>query len=81
MISLTGKLNSTLAQRSDVALDISVEKEACPLNLAPTASTTATLAMGDALAVCLLEKRGFSAEDFLLFHPSGALGKGVFLES
>lgn len=78
MISLTGKLNSTLAQRSDVALDISVEKEACPLNLAPTASTTATLAMGDALAVCLLEKRGFSAEDFLLFHPSGALGKGVF---
>lgn len=78
MIAMTGKLNSTLAQKSDVTLDISVEKEACPLNLAPTASTTATLAMGDALAVCLLEKRGFGAEDFLLFHPSGALGKGVF---
>lgn len=77
MISMTGKLNSTLSQRSDVTLDISVEKEACPLNLAPTASTTVTLAMGDALAVCLLEKRGFSAEDFLLFHPSGKLGKGV----
>lgn len=78
MISMTGKLNSTLAQKSDVSLDISVEKEACPLNLAPTASTTATLAMGDSLAVCLLEKRGFSAEDFLIFHPSGSLGKGVF---
>ena len=78
MIALTGKLNSTLAQKSDVVLDISVEKEACPLNLAPTASTTATLAMGDALAVCLLEKRGFTAEDFLQFHPSGSLGKGLF---
>ena len=78
MISMTGKLNSTLAKKSEVTLDVSVEKEACPLNLAPTASTTATLAMGDALAVCLLEKRGFSAEDFLLFHPSGSLGKGVF---
>ena len=53
-----------------------MEREACPLNKAPTASTTATLAMGDALAVCLLEKRGFSEEDFLIFHPSGALGKG-----
>ena len=78
MIAMTGKSNSTLAQKSDVTLDISVEREACPLNLAPTASTTATLAMGDALAVCLLEKRGFSAEDFLLFHPSGKLGKGFF---
>lgn len=76
MIGMTGKLNSTLAHASDVTLDISVEKEACPLNKAPTASTTATLAMGDALAVCLLEKRGFSEEDFLIFHPSGALGKG-----
>lgn len=76
MIGMTGKLNSTLANSSDVTLDISVEKEACPLNKAPTASTTATLAMGDALAVCLLEKRGFSEEDFLIFHPSGALGKG-----
>jgi arabinose-5-phosphate isomerase len=78
MIALTGKLNSTLAQKADAAIDVSVEKEACPLNLAPTASTTATLAMGDALAVCLLEKRGFTAEDFLQFHPSGSLGKGVF---
>jgi len=78
MIAMTGRLNSTLAQKADVVLDISVEKEACPLNLAPTASTTATLAMGDALAVCLLEKRGFTAEDFLVYHPSGSLGKGVF---
>lgn len=77
MIAMTGGLNSTLAKTSDVTLDISVEKEACPLNKAPTASTTATLAMGDALAVCLLEKRGFSEEDFLIYHPSGALGKGI----
>lgn len=77
MIAMTGGLNSTLAKTSDVTLDISVEKEACPLNKAPTASTTATLAMGDALAVCLLEKRGFSEEDFLVFHPGGALGKGI----
>ncbi|MDD3436946.1 MAG: KpsF/GutQ family sugar-phosphate isomerase, partial [Candidatus Gastranaerophilales bacterium] len=76
MIALTGGLNSTLAKTSDVTLDISVEKEACPLNKAPTASTTATLAMGDAIAVCLLEKRGFSEDDFLVFHPSGSLGKG-----
>ena len=76
MIAMTGGLNSVLAITSDVALDISVEKEACPLNKAPTASTTATLAMGDALAVCLLEKRGFTEDDFLVFHPSGALGKG-----
>lgn len=76
MIAMTGGLNSTLSKNSDVTLDISVEKEACPLNKAPTASTTATLAMGDALAVCLLEKRGFSEEDFLVFHPGGALGKG-----
>ena len=76
MIGMTGKMNSTLAHSSDVTLDISVEREACPLNKAPTASTTATLAMGDALAVCLLEKRGFSEQDFLIFHPPGALGKG-----
>lgn len=76
MIAMTGGLNSTLAKTSDVTLDISVEKEACPLNKAPTASTTATLAMGDALAVCLLEKRGFTEDDFLVFHPGGALGKG-----
>ena len=80
MIGMTGKPGSTLAQASDVTLDISVEREACPLNKAPTASTTATLAMGDALAVCLLEKRGFTEEDFLIFHPSGALGKGFYIE-
>jgi len=76
IIAMTGVLNSTIAKSSDVVLDVSVEKEACPLNKAPTASTTATLAMGDALAVCLLEKRGFSEEDFLIYHPSGNLGKG-----
>lgn len=77
LIGMTGGLKSTLAQKSDVVLDISVEKEACPLNKAPTASTTATLAMGDALAVCLLKKRGFSMQDFLLYHPSGSLGRGI----
>ncbi len=77
LIGVTGGVSSTLAQKSDVVLDISVEKEACPLNKAPTASTTATLAMGDAIAVCLLKKRGFSYEDFLLYHPSGSLGKGI----
>lgn len=80
MIAMTGGLNSTLARTSDVCLDVGVEKEACPLNKAPTASTTATLAMGDALAVCLLEKRGFSEEDFLVFHPSGSLGKGFLFK-
>lgn len=77
LISLVGKTNSTLAQKGDVILDVSVKREACPLGKAPTASTTATLAMGDALAVCLLKQRGFSEEDFLLYHPSGALGKGI----
>lgn len=77
MIAMTGKPQSTLGKKSDVVLDISVEKEACPLGKAPTASTTATLAMGDAIAICLLKKRGFTEEDFLMFHPSGALGKGV----
>lgn len=77
LIALTGKLNSTLALKSDITIDISVEKEACPMGLAPTASTTATLAMGDALAVCLLKKRGFTPEDFLVFHPSGSLGKSI----
>lgn len=77
LIAFVGKTNSTLANRADIIFDVSVEKEACPLGKAPTASTTAALAMGDALAVCLLKQRGFSAEDFLLFHPSGSLGKGV----
>ena len=77
IISMTGRKDSTLAKSGEVVLDISVEREACPLGKAPTASTTATLAMGDALAVCLLEKRGFTAEDFLIYHPGGALGKGI----
>ena len=77
LIVLAGNQNSTLGKSADIYFDISVEKEACPLGKAPTASTTATLAMGDALAVCLLKNRGFSKEDFLLYHPSGALGKGV----
>lgn len=77
LISMTGKSGSTLSRSGDVTLDVSIEREACPHGLAPTASTTATLAMGDALAVCLLKKRGFTAEDFLLFHPSGSLGKGL----
>lgn len=77
MVAMTGKKDSTLAKKADVVLDISVAKEACPLGKAPTASTTATLAMGDAVAICLLKKRGFGEEDFLMFHPSGALGRGV----
>ena len=77
LIVLAGNQNSTLGKSADIYFDISVEKEACPLGKAPTASTTATLAMGDALAICLLKNRGFSTEDFLLYHPSGALGKGV----
>jgi len=79
LISMTGKPNSTLAKAADVHLDVSVSEEACPLKLAPTASTTATLAMGDALAVALLESRGFTAEDFALSHPSGSLGKKLLL--
>lgn len=75
LVSLTGNLKSNLAAASDVALDISVKEEACSLNLAPTASTTATLAMGDALAVTLIERRGFGPEDFAALHPGGRLGK------
>ena len=79
LISMTGKPGSTLANAADVHLDVSVSEEACPLNLAPTASTTATLAMGDAMAVVLLKSRGFTAEDFALSHPSGTLGKRLVL--
>lgn len=79
LVSLSGNSNSTLAKAGDVFLDISVKEEACPLGLAPTASTTATLAMGDALAVALLLERGFRPEDFALFHPGGALGKKLLL--
>jgi arabinose-5-phosphate isomerase len=79
LLSFTGNPDSTMAQAADVHLDISVAEEACPLNLAPTASTTATLAMGDALAVALLKSRGFTAEDFARSHPSGILGKRLLL--
>jgi len=79
IIAMTGNQHSPLAERADVVLDISVEKEACPHDLAPTASTTAALAMGDALAVALVEKRHFSREDFAMRHPAGALGKKLFL--
>jgi arabinose-5-phosphate isomerase len=75
LIAMTGGLNSSLAQHADVVLDCSVDKEACPLNLAPTASTTAQLAMGDALAVALLDARGFKPEDFARSHPGGSLGR------
>lgn len=79
LLSITGNPQSTMAKAADVHLDISVAEEACPLNLAPTASTTATLAMGDALAVALLKMRGFTAEDFARSHPSGSLGKRLLL--
>ena len=75
LIAMTGGLTSALAQHADVVLDSSVSKEACPLNLAPTASTTAQLALGDALAVALLDARGFKAEDFARSHPGGSLGR------
>ena len=79
LISMTGKPDSTLATRGDVHLNVAVSEEACPLNLAPTASTTATLAMGDALAVALLDSRDFTAEDFARSHPGGSLGKRLLL--
>ncbi|SDC09311.1 MULTISPECIES: KpsF/GutQ family sugar-phosphate isomerase [unclassified Candidatus Frackibacter] len=80
IIALTGGVDSTLAENADYFLDTSVEREACPLDLAPTASTTATLALGDALAVSLLEARGFQPEDFALYHPGGSLGKKLLLK-
>jgi arabinose-5-phosphate isomerase len=79
LVAMTGKVTSTLGQQADYVLNIAVRREACPLGLAPTASTTATLALGDALAVVLLERRGFSEEDFALFHPAGSLGKRLLL--
>jgi arabinose-5-phosphate isomerase len=75
LIAITGNLQSSLAEHADLVLDCSVEREACPLNLAPTTSTTAQLALGDALAVALLDARGFRAEDFARSHPGGALGR------
>lgn len=80
VVSLTGRMNSTLAKNSDVTLDVSVAEEACPMGLAPTASTTAALALGDALAVALLQKRGFKEEDFARFHPGGTLGRRLLVK-
>jgi arabinose-5-phosphate isomerase len=77
LIAVTGDLQSTLARHSEVVLDCSVEQEACPLNLAPTTSTTVMLALGDALAMVLLERRGFRKEDFAKFHPGGRLGQAL----
>jgi len=77
VIALTGKRSSTLAEHSDVTLDTSVDREACPLNLAPTSSSTAMLVMGDALAMVLLEARGFTEKQFARFHPGGALGRAL----
>jgi arabinose-5-phosphate isomerase len=79
LISVTGVLTSTLAKHSDVALDVQVRKEACTLNLAPTSSTTAMLAMGDALAVVVAERKGFKPSDFALLHPGGVLGRRLLL--
>ncbi len=79
VVAITGRPRSTLAAEADVHLDAAVEKEACPMNLAPTASTTATLALGDALAVALLERRGFGEDDYALHHPGGSLGRRLLL--
>ncbi|HET6516469.1 MAG TPA: KpsF/GutQ family sugar-phosphate isomerase [Thermodesulfovibrionales bacterium] len=80
LISMTGNPDSTLSKTADVNLDVSVKEEACPLGVVPTASTTAAMAMGDAIAVALLTKRGFQEEDFALFHPGGSLGKKLFIQ-
>ena len=80
LIGLTGNADSTLARYADVRIDISVEKEACPFNVAPTSSTTLTMALGDALAIALMHKRGFRQEDFASFHPGGSLGKKLFVK-
>ena len=79
MIAITGNMDSYLGQQADFILNTYVEQEACPNNLAPTTSTTAQLVMGDALAICLLELRGFSSKDFAKYHPGGALGKRLYL--
>lgn len=80
LISITGDIKSPLATSADVTLDVTIKQEACPLGLAPTTSTTAALVMGDAVAIALLEARGFSAEDFAMSHPGGALGKNLLLK-
>jgi arabinose-5-phosphate isomerase len=80
IISITGNTSSTLSKVADAKIDVSVKEEACPIGIVPTASTTATMAMGDALAVALLLKRGFKEEDFAFFHPRGSLGKKLFIK-
>jgi arabinose-5-phosphate isomerase len=80
LISMAGNPDSTLSKAADVTLDISVKEEACPLGIVPTASTTAAIAMGDAIAIALLIKRGFNEEDFAFFHPGGSLGKKLFIK-
>ena len=80
LIGFTGNARSSLAQYSDVVFDVGVKKEACPLGLAPTSSTTAMLAMGDALSVCLIKAKGFREEDFAFYHPGGALGRRLLLK-
>ena len=80
LIAMTRDKNSTLGKYANVVLNINVSKEACPLNIAPTSSTTLTLALGDALAVCLMKKRNFTKEDFASFHPGGSLGKKLFIK-
>ncbi|MBI3812852.1 MAG: KpsF/GutQ family sugar-phosphate isomerase [Nitrospinae bacterium] len=79
LIAITGNIASTLAKNSDVVLDASVDEEACPWDIVPTASTTASLAMGDALAIALLDRKGFKKEDFAILHPGGSLGKSLLL--
>lgn len=79
LLAMTGNLQSTLAKAANIHIDVSIEKEACPLGLAPTTSTTVALVMGDALAISLLEKRGFTAEDFARSHPGGSLGRKLLL--
>ncbi len=80
LISLTGNPESTIAKASDVTLDVSVNEEACPMGIVPTASTTATMALGDAIAVALLVKRGLNEKDFAFFHPGGSIGKKFFIK-
>lgn len=79
IIAITGKMDSYLAKKADFALNTTVDQEACPNNLAPTTSTTSQMVMGDAIAVCLMEQRGFQVEDFARYHPGGALGKKLYL--
>jgi len=75
LIAMTGNINSALAKEVELVINVGVEKEACPLDLSPTTSTTATLVMGDALSICLMERRNFKAENYALYHPGGALGR------